>query len=73
MKGHSMKAIRLHAFGPAENLLYEEVPDPVPTDGMVLVEVEAAGVHLVDTMIRAGTTGGSPPARERFRSIAASR
>ncbi|WP_432893204.1 zinc-binding dehydrogenase [Kribbella sp. CA-245084] len=55
-----MKAIRLHAFGPAENLLYEEVPDPVPTDGMVLVEVEAAGVHLVDTMIRAGTTGGSP-------------
>ncbi|WUJ69354.1 zinc-binding dehydrogenase [Kribbella soli] len=55
-----MKAIRLHAFGPAENLLYEEVPDPVPLDGMVLVEVEAAGVHLVDTMIRAGTTGGSP-------------
>ncbi|RZU24458.1 NADPH2:quinone reductase [Kribbella rubisoli] len=55
-----MKAIRLHAFGPAENLLYEEVPDPVPLDGMALVEVEAAGVHLVDTMIRAGTTGGSP-------------
>jgi NADPH:quinone reductase-like Zn-dependent oxidoreductase len=55
-----MKAIRLHAFGPAGNLRYEDVPDPVPTDGMVLVEVEAAGVHLVDTMIRAGTTGGSP-------------
>ena len=27
---------------------------------MVLIQVEAAGVHLVDTMIRAGTTGGSP-------------
>src|SRR4051794_34141829 len=27
---------------------------------MVLVDVEAAGVHLVDTMIRAGTTGDSP-------------
>ncbi len=27
---------------------------------MVLIEVEAAGVHLVDTMIRAGTTGDSP-------------
>lgn len=55
-----MKAIRLHAFGPAENLVYEEVPDPVPIPGTVVVDVEAAGVHLVDTMIRAGATGGSP-------------
>ena len=55
-----MKAIRLHEFGPAENLRFEEVPDPVPDAGMVLIQVEAAGVHLVDTMIRAGTTGGSP-------------
>ncbi|MFG1908543.1 zinc-binding dehydrogenase [Kribbella sp. NPDC048928] len=55
-----MKAIRLHAFGPAENLVHEEVPDPVPSAGTVLVDVEAAGVHLVDTMIRAGSTGDSP-------------
>lgn len=55
-----MKAIRLHAFGPAENLLFEEVPDPVPGEGMVLIQVEAAGVHLVDTMIRSGMNGGSP-------------
>ncbi|HZX08030.1 zinc-binding dehydrogenase [Kribbella sp.] len=55
-----MKAIRLHAFGPAENLVYEEVPDPVPVGETVLVEVEAAGVHLVDTVIRAGAAGGSP-------------
>jgi len=55
-----VKAIRLHAFGPAENLRYEEVPDPVPDAGMVLIQVEAAGVHLVDTMIRSGTAGGGP-------------
>ncbi|MGW7685996.1 zinc-binding dehydrogenase [Kribbella sp. NPDC054772] len=55
-----MKAIRLHAFGPAENLVLEDVPEPSPTAGTVLIEVEAAGVHLVDTMIRAGATGGSP-------------
>ncbi|MEV5967480.1 zinc-binding dehydrogenase [Kribbella sp. NPDC051952] len=55
-----MKAIRLHAFGPAENLVFEEVPDPVPGEGMVLIQVEAAGVHLVDTMIRSGLNGGSP-------------
>ncbi|MEV4413219.1 zinc-binding dehydrogenase [Catellatospora sp. NPDC049609] len=49
-----MRAIRQYEFGPAENLRYEEVPDPVPGDGQVLIEVEAAGVHLIDTTIRAG-------------------
>jgi NADPH:quinone reductase len=55
-----VKTIRLHEFGPAENLRYEEVPDPVPGDGMVLIRVEAAGVHLLDTTLRAGTAGGGP-------------
>lgn len=55
-----VKAIRLHAFGPAENLVYEEVADPTPGPGTVLIDVEATGVHLVDTMIRAGSNGDSP-------------
>ncbi|MEU8221667.1 zinc-binding dehydrogenase [Kribbella sp. NPDC048915] len=55
-----MKAIRLHAFGPAENLVLENVPDPTPGAGTVLIDVEAAGVHLVDTMIRSGSAGGGP-------------
>lgn len=55
-----MKTIRLHAFGPAENLRYEEAPDPVPGEGQVLIRVEAAGVHLVDTMLRSGAAGGGP-------------
>ena len=25
-----MHAVRLHAFGPAENLVHERVPDPLP-------------------------------------------
>ena len=53
-----MKAIVLHEFGPAGNLRYEEVPDPVPTDGTVLIRVEAAGVHLIDTVLRSGAAGG---------------
>jgi NADPH:quinone reductase len=59
-----VKAIRQYEFGPAEMLRYEEVPDPVPGEGHVLVEVAAAGVHLLDTAIRAGETGGPfpPPA-----------
>ncbi|WP_067169775.1 zinc-binding dehydrogenase [Microtetraspora niveoalba] len=55
-----MYAIRLHAFGPAENLRYEEVEDPVPAAGQVRIAVRAAGVHLVDTVLRAGDYGGGP-------------
>ncbi|MFJ4784297.1 zinc-binding dehydrogenase [Streptomyces sp. NPDC088794] len=55
-----MHAIRLHAFGPAENLTYEEVPDPLPGPGQVRIAVEAAGVHLLDTALREGDQGPLP-------------
>ena len=57
----AMHAIRLHAFGPAENLVYEEVDDPKPAPGQVRVAVRAVGVHLLDTMIRSGGQGGPFP------------
>src|SRR3954451_15083793 len=56
-----MHAIRLHAFGPPENLRYEELSDPSPGEGQVRIAVEAAGVHLIDTSIRAGRPGGPFP------------
>jgi NADPH2:quinone reductase len=56
-----MHAIRLHAFGPAENLRYEEVLDPEPGPGQVRIAVAAAGVHLVDTTIRSGEARGPFP------------
>jgi NADPH:quinone reductase len=56
-----MHAIRLHAFGPADNLRYEEVPHPVPAEDQVRIAVEAAGVHVVDTAIRRGEAGGPFP------------
>jgi NADPH2:quinone reductase len=56
-----VKAIRQYEFGAADTLRLEDVPDPVPGDGQVLIEVAAAGVHLLDTSIRAGTTGGPFP------------
>ncbi|KPI11288.1 NADPH:quinone reductase [Actinobacteria bacterium OK074] len=52
-----MHAIRLHAFGPAENLAYEKVDDPEPGPGQVRIAVAAAGVHLLDTALRAGFQG----------------
>lgn len=57
-------AIRQYAFGPAENLRYEEVPDPRPSEGQVRIAVEAAGVHLIDTLIRAGEGLGPYPPPE---------
>ncbi|AHH94684.1 zinc-binding dehydrogenase [Kutzneria viridogrisea] len=59
-----MKAIRLHEFGPAENLRLEEVPDPVPAEGQVRIRVRAAGVHLLDTMLRKGIEGGPLPPQQ---------
>ncbi|MEU6069046.1 zinc-binding dehydrogenase [Streptomyces sp. NPDC047082] len=55
-----MHAIRLHAFGPAGNLTYEQVEDPVPGPGQVRVAVAAAGVHLLDTALREGVQGPAP-------------
>src|SRR2546427_5017135 len=57
----AMHAIRLHAFGPAGNLTYEEVPDPIPGGGQVRIAVQASGVHLIDTTIRRGVSGGPFP------------
>src|SRR4051812_14253309 len=59
-----MHAIRLHEFGPPENLRYEELTDPSPGEDQVRIAVEAAGVHLIDTSIRAGRSGGPFPLPE---------
>lgn len=55
-----MHAIRLHAFGPAENLTYETTDDPLPGPGQVRIAVRAAGVHLLDTALREGHQGPAP-------------
>ncbi|WP_329339514.1 zinc-binding dehydrogenase [Streptomyces sp. NBC_01352] len=55
-----MHAIRLHAFGPADNLTYEQTDDPRPGPGQVRIAVAAAGVHLLDTALREGMQGPLP-------------
>ncbi|MFJ8012571.1 zinc-binding dehydrogenase [Streptomyces sp. NPDC096339] len=55
-----MHAIRLHAFGPAENLSYETAETPSPGPGQVRIAVAAAGVHLLDTALRQGDRGPTP-------------
>jgi NADPH2:quinone reductase len=50
-----VRAIRVHVHGGPEVLRPEEVPDPEPGRGEVVVRVRAAGVNPVETYLRAGT------------------
>ncbi len=50
-----MKAIRVHKFGGPEVLQLDDVPDPKPGPGQVVVRIRAAGVNPVDTYIRSGS------------------
>ena len=56
-----MHAIRQHEFGPPESLVYEEAADPAPGAELVRIAVDTAGVHLLDTVIRMGQSGGPFP------------
>jgi NADPH:quinone reductase len=50
-----MKAIRVHSFGGPEVLRLEEVDDPMPGPGEVVINLRAAGVNPADTYMRNGT------------------
>jgi NADPH:quinone reductase-like Zn-dependent oxidoreductase len=54
-----MKAIAIHAFGPADGMVVVEVPAPAPAPGQLLIQTEAIGVGGVDAVIRRGTLGTS--------------
>jgi len=43
-----MKALRFHSFGLPEVLAIEEMAQPVPGDGEVLVQIKAAGLNASD-------------------------
>jgi len=49
-----MKAIRQHAFGGPEVLVYEDAPKPVAQVGEVLVRVRAVGLNPPDWYLRDG-------------------
>lgn len=49
-----MKAIRMHTYGDPSVLTLEDVPDPVPNEGEVLVRVGAVGLNYAETVARRG-------------------
>jgi NADPH:quinone reductase-like Zn-dependent oxidoreductase len=56
-----MKAVVLHEYGPPKNLKYEDVPDPVPGEGEVLIRVAASSVNPIDFKMRSGAAGPRYP------------
>src|SRR5580698_2842091 len=49
-----MKALVCHAFGPVDTLSLDEIPDPRPVAGEVLVGVRACGINFPDTLVVQG-------------------
>jgi NADPH:quinone reductase-like Zn-dependent oxidoreductase len=50
----TMKAVLLHGYGGVDQLVYEEVPIPVPAAGEVLVKLSATSINPIDYKIRRG-------------------
>jgi NADPH2:quinone reductase len=55
-----MKAIVVREFGPAEVMKLEDLPDPTPGPGQILVRAKAIGVNPVEVYIRSGTYARKP-------------
>jgi NADPH:quinone reductase-like Zn-dependent oxidoreductase len=53
-RGEIMKAVRYHAYGDSDVLVYEDAERPVAAAGQVVVKVAGAAFNPVDVAIRAG-------------------
>ena len=49
-----MKAIRFHAHGGADTLVYEDAPEPKPGPGEALISVKACALNRLDLWVRQG-------------------
>lgn len=56
-----MKAVRFHEHGGPEQLRYENVPDPAPGPGEVLLQLRAAALNRLDLFCRNGIPGVKLP------------
>jgi NADPH2:quinone reductase len=56
-----MRAVRCHAYGDLANLAVEDLPNPLPGPGEVLVEVHAVGINFADGLMVLGQYQEKPP------------
>ncbi|MFD1214150.1 NAD(P)H-quinone oxidoreductase [Arthrobacter sp. GCM10027362] len=61
-----MRAVRSRTAGGPETLAVEELPDPVPAAGEVLIDVAAAGLNRADSLQRRGRANLPPGASDIF-------
>jgi zinc-binding alcohol dehydrogenase/oxidoreductase len=56
-----VKAVRLHELGGPENLVYEDVPEPEPGPGEVVVRLRNAALNRRDVFVTRGMYPGAKP------------
>jgi len=56
-----VKAVRIHEDGGPDVLRYEDVPDPAPGPGEMLVSLRAAGINHLDVWVRKGMPSAPKP------------
>jgi NADPH2:quinone reductase len=56
-----MKAVLCKAFGPPEDLVMEEVANPEPGPGQILVDIHASALNFPDVLMIAGKYQSLPP------------
>jgi len=61
-----VKGIRIHAYGPPDRLVYEELPNPKAGSNEVVVCVEATGVNPADYKFRNGALAAVNPKKLPF-------
>ena len=56
-----MKAVRIHAAGGPEGLVYEDVPDPQAGPGQAVVRIEAIGMNFTEVGARKNANPANLP------------
>ena len=71
-----MRAVVIHEHGGRDKLILDDVPDPVPAAGEILLRVKAVGLNYLDIFVRRGMPGACqltcrayPEATSRERSL----
>lgn len=56
-----MRAIVIKEYGPIEGLVYQELPEPTPEPGHVVIEIKAFGINHAEMHMRRGEWAESAP------------
>lgn len=61
MPQETMKAVRVHAWRPFDELPLEDIPRPLPAPGQILLDIKATGVSFATSLVVEGRYQRKPP------------